>query len=145
MLEQRRAKEKGYITLKEAAQVSGYTSDYVGQLIRAGKIKGEQVYSGVAWMTTKEELDSYRQHKNRFAKSVPTTVDLTTNSSKIDNINNLSKLLHAGFNRVRVVFLVCLLVFVLVAVKMAISSNPSIFTTNSDPLAAEVNFLNYYE
>lgn len=65
MLDQRRAKEQGYITLKEAAELANYTPDYVGQLIRAGKIKGEQVYSSVAWVTTKEEVDAYLSDKSR--------------------------------------------------------------------------------
>jgi len=67
MLEQRRAKEKGYITLKEAAVIANYSPDYVGQLIRAGKIKGEQVYSNLAWVTTEEEIQSYLADKNRTA------------------------------------------------------------------------------
>lgn len=65
MLEQRRAQQKGYITLKEAAEISNYTPDYVGQLIRAGKIKGEQVYSNVAWVTTTDEIEAYLHNKNR--------------------------------------------------------------------------------
>ncbi len=65
MLEQRRAQEKGYITLKEAAKISNYSPDYIGQLIRAGKIKGEQVYSNVAWVTTESEMQAYLKDKNR--------------------------------------------------------------------------------
>lgn len=65
MLEQRRAIEKGYITLKEAAELTGYTSDYVGQLVRAGKIHGEQVYNGVAWVTTEADVISYVQQKGK--------------------------------------------------------------------------------
>ena len=52
------AKEK-YISLKEAASLSGYTPDYVGQLIRRGKLPGKQVFSHVAWMTTEEALHAY--------------------------------------------------------------------------------------
>ena len=73
MLEQRRAKEKGYITLKEAAEIANYTPDYVGQLIRAGKIKGEQVYSNVAWVTTEKEIQAYLTDKGRVI-SAPTHV-----------------------------------------------------------------------
>lgn len=65
MLDQRRAEEEGFITLKEAAKIGNYTPDYVGQLIRAGKIKGEQVYSQTAWVTTEEELHAYMQDKTR--------------------------------------------------------------------------------
>lgn len=65
MLEQRRAQEKGYITLKEAAELSNYSSDYIGQLIRAGKIEGEQVYSNVAWVTTEASVRAYMSAKNK--------------------------------------------------------------------------------
>lgn len=65
MLEQRRAKQQGYLTLKEAAEIAGYSSDYIGQLIRAGKIRGTQVYCGTAWMTTETEVKAYMQNKDR--------------------------------------------------------------------------------
>lgn len=65
MLEQRRAQEKGYITLREAADISNYSADYIGQLIRAGKIEGEQVYSSVAWVTTEESLRAYTEATNK--------------------------------------------------------------------------------
>lgn len=69
MLEQRRAQQKGYITLKEAAELSNYTPDYVGQLLRAGKLKGEQVYSNVAWVTTPEEVQRYLANKTGGAST----------------------------------------------------------------------------
>ena len=65
MIEQRRAQEKGYITLKEAADISNYSPDYVGQLIRAGKIEGQQVYSNVAWVTTEASVREYLAAKNK--------------------------------------------------------------------------------
>ena len=65
MLEQRSAQQKGYITLREAADISDYAPDYIGQLIRAGKIQGEQVYSSVAWVTTEESVKAYMAAKNK--------------------------------------------------------------------------------
>ena len=65
MLEQRRAQEKGFITLREAADISDYAPDYIGQLIREGKIEGEQVYSTVAWVTTENSVRAYMQAKNK--------------------------------------------------------------------------------
>lgn len=53
-----KSKEK-FITLKEAAEISGYAPDYVGQLIRSGKIEGKQVYSNVAWVTTESAIREY--------------------------------------------------------------------------------------
>jgi hypothetical protein len=50
---------KKLISLKEASKISGYSADYVGQLIRAGKIEGKQVFSNVAWMTTEDSIQKY--------------------------------------------------------------------------------------
>ncbi len=52
------AKQKT-ISLKEAAEISGYTPDYIGQLIRAGKLPGEQIYLNVAWVTTEDAVRNY--------------------------------------------------------------------------------------
>ena len=76
MLEQRRAKEKGYITLKEAAELANYSPDYIGQLIRAGKIRGEQVYSNVAWVTTEDEIQAYLADKGRSVAEADTHPDI---------------------------------------------------------------------
>ncbi len=51
-------KEK-IISLKQAAEISGYSADYIGQLIRQGKLPGRQVYHNVAWTTSKEALQQY--------------------------------------------------------------------------------------
>ena len=65
MLDQRRAEQEGFITLKQAAEIANYSPDYVGQLIRAGKIRGEQVYSNLAWVTTEAEIRAYLADKQR--------------------------------------------------------------------------------
>jgi hypothetical protein len=69
MLDQRRAADEGFITLKEAGKIANYSPDYVGQLIRAGKIRGEQVYSQTAWVTTQDELQAYMEDKNRTVEA----------------------------------------------------------------------------
>jgi hypothetical protein len=48
------------ISLKDASKISGYSPDYIGQLIRAGKIKGEKVYCQITWMTTSEDVMAYK-------------------------------------------------------------------------------------
>src|SRR5204862_5451596 len=58
-----------YISLKEAAKLSGYSADYVGQLIRNRKLEGKQVFSNVAWMTTEEALQKYLRRQNEPAGS----------------------------------------------------------------------------
>ncbi len=56
-------RESEYISLKEAAKISGYSPDYIGQLIRSGKIHGKQVFLNVAWMTTREALEAYAKRE----------------------------------------------------------------------------------
>lgn len=53
-----------FITLKEAAEISGYAPDYIGQLIRKGKLPGKQVYCNVAWMTTERAVREYLEGSN---------------------------------------------------------------------------------
>ena len=62
--------QQKFISLKEAAQISGYTPDYVGQLIRRGKLPGKQVFSNVSWVTTEEALKDYIENNG---KTVQTT------------------------------------------------------------------------
>lgn len=78
------AKEK-YISMKEASALSGYTADYVGQLIRSGKLSGKQVFSHVAWMTTEDALEEYIDKNKKgntpvvasnWIEKIATSVDL---------------------------------------------------------------------
>jgi len=68
---------KKYLSLKEASEISGYASDYIGYLVRQGKIPGRKFYRGASWVTTrnsvKEYLDSKpgRKDRNFFNFSLP--------------------------------------------------------------------------
>jgi hypothetical protein len=55
---------KKLLTLKEASSVTGYSSDYLGQLIRSGKLKGEKVFCQVTWKIDIAELESYKKNNN---------------------------------------------------------------------------------
>ncbi|MGC9599439.1 MAG: hypothetical protein ABSE18_03580 [Minisyncoccia bacterium] len=59
-----------YITLKEAAKLSGYAPDYLGQLIRKGKLQGKQIYLNVAWVTTEEAIREYMA-KSGAERAIP--------------------------------------------------------------------------
>src|ERR1051326_2232629 len=66
------AENDDFITLKEAAKISGYSPDYIGQLIRAGKLPGKQVFLNVAWMTTRDAVEQYAlKEKKRSNASFP--------------------------------------------------------------------------
>ena len=45
------------ITLREASKISGYNPDYLGFLIREGKLRGKKV--GRNWLTTREDVRYY--------------------------------------------------------------------------------------
>ena len=47
------------VNLREASRISGYSQDYLGQLIRGGKIQGTR--SGRAWVINLRDLDAYRK------------------------------------------------------------------------------------
>lgn len=63
------AKNEEYISLRQAAELSGYSADYVGQLIRQGKLQGKQVFSNVSWMTTEEAIREYIAQKGKVSAS----------------------------------------------------------------------------
>lgn len=48
---------KKIITLKQAAELTGYNQDYLGYLVRNGEIKAKKV--GRNWMTTEQEIQSF--------------------------------------------------------------------------------------
>jgi len=104
--------EKGLISLKEAAQISGYSSDYVGQLIRAGKIPGKQVYFNVQWMTTSEAVLDYK-NKGKVNQKDNVGDKLKTRQRKIAIEMNILKLFFQSFRSalpILVLIVVCLII-----------------------------------
>jgi hypothetical protein len=60
-----------FITLKEAARISGYVSDYIGWLVRNGKILGKKIYSEISWQVNEASFKKYqelRENHKRFLK-----------------------------------------------------------------------------
>jgi len=91
-----KSKDK-FITLKEAAEISGYAPDYVGQLIRGGKLEGKQVFSNVAWVTTEDAIREYMDRSKKGGKSTAAVPSLFSFKSfgKSESYRRLYKtLLH---------------------------------------------------
>lgn len=73
-----------FICLKDAAKISGYHQDYLGHLIRTGKLNGYKV--GRSWMTTRADLNDFLQDRvssptksilfSRFGMAITTSVAL---------------------------------------------------------------------
>jgi len=51
----------GFISLRQASEISGYHPDYLSYLIRKGKIEGRKI--GRDWFTTEESVKSYLSSK----------------------------------------------------------------------------------
>lgn len=73
---------KNYISSKRAAEVMGYTQDYIGQLARGGKISAERV--GGVWYVSEEEFSGLS--KDRVTKEADSVKDLS--KMKVDGITN---------------------------------------------------------
>ena len=111
------AKKHDYITLKEAAALSGYSSDYIGQLIRGGKLHGKQVFLNVAWVTTEEALQEYVQKEKR--KQQLQSVSTPNLKEKIFSPEMLEMLfIYAAWIVVGIVGLFCLFLVYVFAVNM---------------------------
>lgn len=56
------------ISLSQAAEITGYHQDYLGQLCRLGKLKAAKI--GRNWYTTKSELETLRLFNNSIEEEV---------------------------------------------------------------------------
>ena len=65
-----------YVSSKRAAQISGYTRDYIGQLCRAGVVQAQRI--GGLWYIN---IDSLYQHKKKADSYVPTVPRVPTNEA----------------------------------------------------------------
>jgi hypothetical protein len=61
-----------YISSKKAAEITGYTQDYIGQLARGGQIVAQRV-SGL-WYIVEESLRNYKQKADEFVPVPPPVV-----------------------------------------------------------------------
>jgi hypothetical protein len=116
--------EKKYISLKEAAEISGYSSDYLGQLIRGGKLEGKQVFLNVAWMTTEEALMKYmKESKNGTSKEVSKTKKFKDQFFSPETLSNLYEMVTWVVVVVLVVFGLLLFYVFAVAVDHRLETN----------------------
>ena len=75
-------KKNQYISLKQASLISGYHPDYLGFLIRKGKIEGMKV--GKTWLTTeKAVLDYLSEVKIQKKRTTRRIILLKGNEKKI--------------------------------------------------------------
>ncbi|RLC33443.1 MAG: hypothetical protein DRZ76_04340, partial [Candidatus Nealsonbacteria bacterium] len=57
---------KRYLSLRSAAEISGYHKDYLGQLIRKGEIKAERI--GSAWFIEEKVFKHFLKNSKRADK-----------------------------------------------------------------------------
>jgi hypothetical protein len=90
--------DEKYISLREASKISGYSPDYVGYLIRTGKIPGRMVYTGVSWQTTKEAILAYKNRQQRKKGK------MTLKEKMGEGLNSLKSRLEFEFNLLKMFF-----------------------------------------
>jgi len=83
---------KKVISLNQAAQISGYTQDYLGYLIRTGEMKGTK--KGRAWFTTEEEVKNYIFKKK--VRSQEFAIKEFFSPSRVKNIIIVTIIILAG-------------------------------------------------
>jgi hypothetical protein len=54
----------GFISLREASEITGYHPDYLSYLIRKGKLEGRKI--GREWVTTKKAVNEYLSKRKFF-------------------------------------------------------------------------------
>ncbi|MBU6390407.1 hypothetical protein KGQ31_02570, partial [Patescibacteria group bacterium] len=69
---------KKFISARQAARLTGYASDYVGQLCRAGKVDSKMV--GRSWYVSEESILLYQ--KVNDAPDISKIVDIVTNGTE---------------------------------------------------------------
>ncbi len=121
--------DKNLISLKEASQKTGYSPDYIGQLIRSGKIFGKQVYYNVAWMTTIDAVLEYKgKAKQNRSKSKFTFSEFVKNNiRKISLEIGLLKLFVKSFKTV-----VPILLFIIILFSLLLSLLFNFFTEQKE-------------
>ncbi len=63
---------KNYISSKQAAKITGYAQDYIGQLARAGNIEAQRV--GGLWYVFLDSLTAYKTRTDDFKPQPPTAM-----------------------------------------------------------------------
>jgi hypothetical protein len=99
------------INLKEAAAISGYSADYVGQLIRQGKIPGKQVACNVQWMTTKEAVLGYKNGDGQKSKTTGISKYLKSKKNRLGFEWEVYKLFFKTFKSLAPVLIILVLSF----------------------------------
>jgi hypothetical protein len=109
-------RDKNLINLKEASAISGYSADYVGQLIRQGKIPGKQVACNVQWMTTKEAVLGYKQGDGQKGKTSKFSKYLETKKQRFGFEMEVYKLFFKTFKTLAPVLLIFIISFFLLII-----------------------------
>lgn len=87
--------DKKYISSKQAAEILGYTQDYIGQLARGGKISAERV-SGT-WYVNEDDISRLSKKTNGKEKTI---VDLhNPNRNEIANETNVQEKFNTKRNK----------------------------------------------
>ncbi|MBC8464897.1 MAG: helix-turn-helix domain-containing protein [Parcubacteria group bacterium] len=81
---------KNYITASEAARLTGYTNDYIGQLCRGGKVEGKVI--GRTRYVCRESLEAYDAESKKVMRAGRHRSGYTPKISSVSNTPNATVL-----------------------------------------------------
>jgi hypothetical protein len=135
------ATENDLISLKEAAKLTGYTADYIGQLIRAGKIPGKQVYCNIAWMTTAKAVAEYKSKGQNDKNDIQEKIKIA--QRKIALEFNILKMLFFSFRSALPLLIILFLSFALINIFLVYyfsHQEPPALPNNADGTEKQITF-----
>jgi len=102
--------DKKYISAKRAAVIFGYTSDYVGQMCREGKLECTMV--GRSWFVNEESVLGHKLSMSEIPVSISSTPSAITEPVLISPI--ATEIPKKKINKLSLTFALCLLLFAIV-------------------------------
>ena len=87
--------EEKFISLNEASRLTPYSSDYLGLLVRKGKLEGEKIDG--KWMTSKRAIEVYLQKTAESSYTHQQTLNVKIPAEEIKKVEQSTKDLNRKY------------------------------------------------
>ncbi|MCK4859194.1 MAG: hypothetical protein KAS87_01405, partial [Candidatus Omnitrophica bacterium] len=146
MKDKNKKEETEYISLFEAAKISGYAQDYLSLLCRQGKLKGEKI--GRNWVTTYQWLDEYQQNLISDMVSEKKSIMPKKDFKQIESIERIIEKKNKFLKRIKVpkipeLVLATSLFFLILLGGFAYAKNPQFFSDFEEQVYQAENQIAY--
>ncbi len=121
-----------YISLFEAAKISGYAQDYLSLLCRQGKLKGEKI--GRNWVTTYQWLDEYQRNLISDMALKKNSIAPKKDFKEIESVERITEKKNKFLKRIKIFYkraelvLAASLCFIILFSGFTYAKNPQFFS-----------------